>query len=108
MRRAFTCAILALPILIVSTVADAQQGKNKQIKNQMSDEAIEARKECFAEAQARFPGTEYWLARASKPIARLPTGVVPSERAFDPKAASSNRTPAGAAISLRLEPRWFA
>ena len=58
MRRAFTCAILALPILIVSTVADAQQGKNKQIKNQMSDEAIEARKECFAEAQARFPGTD--------------------------------------------------
>jgi hypothetical protein len=56
MRRAFTCAILALPFLIVSTVADAQQGKNKQSKNQMSDEVIEARKECFAEAQARYPG----------------------------------------------------
>ena len=56
MRRAFTCAILALPFLVVLTVADAQQSKNKQIKNQMSDEAIEARKECFAEAQARYPG----------------------------------------------------
>ncbi len=56
MRRAFACAILALPFLIVSTVADAQQGKSKQSKNQMSDEAIEARKECFAEAQARYPG----------------------------------------------------
>ena len=46
----------ALPFLVVSTVADAQQSKNKQIKNQMSDEAIQARKECFAEAQARYPG----------------------------------------------------
>jgi hypothetical protein len=47
-------AILVLPILIVSTAADAQQ-RNRG-NDQMSDEAIAARQECFREAQARFPG----------------------------------------------------
>jgi hypothetical protein len=51
--RAFAAAILVLPILIVSTGADAQRNRGK---DQMSDEAIAARQECFREAQARFPG----------------------------------------------------
>lgn len=52
--RAFGAAILILPILVLSTAADAQQ-RNRG-KDQMSDEAIAARQECFREAQARFPG----------------------------------------------------
>jgi hypothetical protein len=51
--RAYCAAVFALPLLIVSTVADAQQ---RARKDQMSDEAIAARTECFREAQARFPG----------------------------------------------------
>ena len=43
--------ILALSVLIGST-AEAQRSA---AKDQMSDEAIAARRECFAEAQARFP-----------------------------------------------------
>ncbi len=50
--RAYCAAIFALPLLIASTAADAQ----RQRKDQMSDEAIAARQECFREAQARFPG----------------------------------------------------
>jgi hypothetical protein len=52
--RAFGAAVLILPILVVSTAADAQQ--RTRAKDQMSDEAIAARQECFREAQARFPG----------------------------------------------------
>ena len=52
--RAFGAAILVLPILVVSTAANAQQRTRGQ--DQMSDEAIAARQECFREAQARFPG----------------------------------------------------
>jgi hypothetical protein len=61
MRRTITFAVLALPILLVAPVANAQQPqqpKAKTMKNNLSDEAIEARKECFAEAQARFPGND--------------------------------------------------
>jgi hypothetical protein len=50
-------AMLALPIVMAATAADAQQRRNQsQNQNQMSDEAIAARQECFREAQARFPG----------------------------------------------------
>lgn len=52
--RAYCAAIFVLPLLIVSTAADAQQGARNN--NSMSDEAIAARQECFREAQARFPG----------------------------------------------------
>jgi hypothetical protein len=61
MRRTITFAVLALPILLVAPVANAQQPqqpKAKTMKNNLSDEAIEARKECFAEAQSRFPGND--------------------------------------------------
>jgi hypothetical protein len=61
MRRVLACAILALPILLAAPVANAQQApqpKAKVIKNNLSDEAIDARKECFAEAQSRFPGND--------------------------------------------------
>lgn len=51
--RTICAAMLALPIVIVATAADAQQRRSK---DQMSDEAIAARTECFREAQARFPG----------------------------------------------------
>ena len=44
--------ILTLSVLLASTAAEAQRGSSK---DQMSDEAIAARRECFAEAQARFP-----------------------------------------------------
>lgn len=47
-------AILALPILIVTTAADAQQ--RRQRVDQMSAEARAARQACFREAQARVPG----------------------------------------------------
>lgn len=58
MRRPLTYAILAAPILFVATVADAQQQKRADQKrvDQMSDEAIAARRACFEEVQARFPG----------------------------------------------------
>ena len=61
MRRTITFAVLALPILLAAPVANAQQAqqpKAKAMKNNLSDEAIEARKECFAEAQSRFPGND--------------------------------------------------
>lgn len=51
---AFAAAVLALPVLVVSTVADAQQ-RNRG-KDQTSNAAIAARQACFEEAQARFPG----------------------------------------------------
>ena len=50
---AYGAVVLALPILIASAAADAQRNRGK---DQMSDEAIAARRECFREAQARFPG----------------------------------------------------
>lgn len=61
MRRTLAYAVFALPIVIASTITYAQQTqqtKPKQMKNQMSDEAIEARKECFSEAQTRYPGND--------------------------------------------------
>lgn len=51
--HAYSAAILALPILIVSTAADAQQ---KRGQDQSGSAAIAARQECFREAQERFPG----------------------------------------------------
>jgi hypothetical protein len=55
MIRSLACraVVLALPMLIASTAAEAQRNRGK---DQMSDEAIAARQECFREAQARFPG----------------------------------------------------
>jgi len=53
MRRALACAILAAPIILLASVADAQQRKRV---DQMSDDAIAARRACFDEAQSRFPG----------------------------------------------------
>ncbi len=53
--RSFTYIVLALPILFASTVADAQQRK---AANPLSDDIIEARRGCFAEAQARHPGND--------------------------------------------------
>jgi len=61
MRRTIFYALLALPILLAAPVANAQQPqqpKAKVNKNNLSDAAIEARKECFAEAQSRFPGND--------------------------------------------------
>jgi len=61
MRRTIALAVLALPILLAAPVAHAQQAqqpKAKTMKNNLSDQAIEARKECFAEAQARYPGND--------------------------------------------------
>jgi hypothetical protein len=55
--RAVGCIVLALPILIVATVADAQQRTAK--KNQMSDEVIAARRSCFEEAKVRAPGSDW-------------------------------------------------
>jgi hypothetical protein len=52
MRRSLACAVLTAPIVIFATVADAQQ-RNRV--DQMSDDAIAARRACFDEAQARFP-----------------------------------------------------
>jgi hypothetical protein len=51
--RALACMVLALPVLIVATVADAQQRAGNK---QMSDEVIAARRECFAEAKVKVPG----------------------------------------------------
>jgi hypothetical protein len=48
----YGAVVVALPMLIASTAAEAQGNR----KDQMSDEAIAARQECFREAQARFPG----------------------------------------------------
>jgi hypothetical protein len=53
MRRALMCAMITAPIVFLATVADAQQ---RTTKDQMSDDAIAARRACFDEAQARFPG----------------------------------------------------
>jgi hypothetical protein len=51
---AHRAVVLALPMLLIaSTAAEAQRNRGK---DQMSDEAIAARQECFREAQARFPG----------------------------------------------------
>ena len=61
MLRPFAALIFMLPIMACSSVAVAQQTqqpKAKIMKNNLSDEAIEARKECFAEAQSRFPGND--------------------------------------------------
>jgi|Tabmets5t2r1_1033131.scaffolds.fasta_scaffold52903_2 hypothetical protein len=55
--RAVACIVLALPILIVATVADAQQRAAK--KNQLSDEALAARRACFEEAKVRAPGSDW-------------------------------------------------
>jgi hypothetical protein len=55
--RAVACIVLALPILIVATVADAQQRPAK--KNQLSDDAIAARRACFEEAKVRAPGSDW-------------------------------------------------
>jgi hypothetical protein len=61
MRHALAFAVLALPILLAAPVANAQQAQQPKAnvtKDNLSDEAVEARKECFAEAQARFPGND--------------------------------------------------
>jgi hypothetical protein len=67
MRTSF-CIALALPVLIAATGASAQQQQLPQPQeqsgtvsqsgtiNQMSEEAIAARRECFEEAKIRAPG----------------------------------------------------
>jgi hypothetical protein len=69
--RAFACIALALPLLIATTVADAQQStttKQTAAKNrQANDQALAARRECFAEAKVRAPGA----AEASAGLASL-------------------------------------
>jgi hypothetical protein len=52
--KVIATALLALPIVLASTVGDAQQTK-KQV-NQKDAAAIEARHQCFLEAQAQVPG----------------------------------------------------
>jgi hypothetical protein len=54
--RAFACIVLALPVLIVPTVADAQQQRAAKMTN---DQVIAARRECFAEAKVRAPGSDW-------------------------------------------------
>jgi hypothetical protein len=70
--RAFACIALALPLLIATTVADAQQsaGTKQQsaAKNRQANaQALAARRECFAEAKVRAPGA----AEASAGLASL-------------------------------------
>ena len=68
MRTSF-CIALVLPALIAATGAGAQQQQQPQQQqeqsgtvsqsgtvNQMSEEAIAARRECFEEAKLRAPG----------------------------------------------------
>ena len=70
MRRSFACIALALPVLIVTTVADAQQ-QSPSTKDQKSKQAIAARQECFEEAQQRHPGQAF----ASSGLADLRTSA---------------------------------
>ena len=56
--RAIASIVLALPILIAATVADAQQ-QQRAAKNQMSDEVTAARRACFEEAKVRAPGSDW-------------------------------------------------
>lgn len=51
--RAPIAAFATVPLVLLSTAADAQRARGT---NQSSDAAIAARRECFREAQARFPG----------------------------------------------------
>ena len=55
MRRSLCCVFLALPVLIVTTVANAQQQAAPSQDPKVS-KAIAARAECFEEAQKRHPG----------------------------------------------------
>jgi hypothetical protein len=66
--RALACNVLALIVLIFSTVADAQQQKQQRNRNNLSsEEVLEARRGCFEEAKLRAPGP----AEASAGLASL-------------------------------------
>lgn len=53
--KVIATALLALPIVLASTVGEAQSQTKKQV-NQKDAAAIEARHQCFLEAQAQVPG----------------------------------------------------
>jgi hypothetical protein len=58
--RAFACHVLAMMVLIVPTVADAQQQKQQRTsRNLSSEEVLEARRSCFEEAKVRAPGSDW-------------------------------------------------
>ena len=66
--RAFACFVLALPVVFITTVADAQQQSQQRSGTKMTNEqVIAARRECFAEAKVRAPG----VAEASAGLATM-------------------------------------
>lgn len=55
MKRFIPLAALMVPLVMLSTYGAAQTAKQTTKKQTASDKAIEARHQCFLEAQARHP-----------------------------------------------------